>query len=123
MNTTGQNIFRGTATNVVQAHEIHGNVHFHATDPVLPIPNQLPPDVTHFTGRGTDLTKLDELLASRETDQPSAVIITAIDGTAGVGKTALAVHWARRRIDRFPDGILYANLQGFDPVNPRSIQM
>src|SRR5882724_948061 len=117
MNTTGRNIFRGSAANVVQAHEIQGGVHFHQADPALPVPSQLPPDVTHFTGRGTDLAELDSLLTSDEVHPPSTVIITAIDGTAGVGKTALAVHWAHRRSDRFPDGILYANLQGFDPVN------
>ena len=81
------------------------------------VPRQLPPDVWGFTGRQEQLKALDELLAGDRT----AVVITAIAGMAGVGKTALAVHWAHQVADRFPDGQLYVNLRGWaqgDPVRP-----
>ncbi|WP_433247082.1 AfsR/SARP family transcriptional regulator [Streptosporangium sp. CA-135522] len=74
----------------------------------------LPLDVYGFTGRNRELARLDAILASAG-EQPTAVIISALSGTAGVGKTALAVHWAHRIRDRFPDGQLYVNLRGFDP--------
>jgi DNA-binding SARP family transcriptional activator/tetratricopeptide (TPR) repeat protein len=82
---------------------------------VGPIPAQLPPDVHGFTGRDDELRELDGLLVAAG-DEPSAVVISAVSGTAGVGKTALAVHWAHRIQDRFPDGQLYVNLRGFDPT-------
>jgi len=78
-------------------------------------PAQLPRDVAGFAGRGEQLARLDALLGSGATEAPAAVVISAVSGTAGVGKTALAVHWAHRVADRFPDGQLYVNLRGFDP--------
>jgi DNA-binding SARP family transcriptional activator len=74
-------------------------------------PAQLPPDLAGFVGRTEHLRQLDALVAGDRT----AVVITAISGTAGVGKTTLAVHWAHRVRDQFPDGQLYLNLRGFDP--------
>ena len=74
-------------------------------------PAQLPPDVHVFSGREGQLRQLDALA-----DAPgSAVVIVAIDGMAGVGKTTLAVHWAHRVAGLFPDGQLYVNLRWFDP--------
>jgi DNA-binding SARP family transcriptional activator/tetratricopeptide (TPR) repeat protein len=83
------------------------------------VPAQLPADVHCFTGRDTELAELDSLIAA-PSSPPSAVVISAVTGTAGVGKTALAVHWAHQVQDRFPDGQLYVNLRGYDPALPVS---
>jgi tetratricopeptide (TPR) repeat protein/transcriptional regulator with XRE-family HTH domain len=78
-----------------------------------PVPAQLPADVAGFAGRTDQLNRLTRLLD--DGDMPTTVVISAIAGTAGVGKTALAVHWAHQILDRFPDGQLYVNLRGFGP--------
>ncbi|MGW8878672.1 AfsR/SARP family transcriptional regulator [Streptomyces mirabilis] len=80
----------------------------------LPVPAQLPLDLPTFTGRRAELA---EVLAPRSSEGRSAetVVISAIGGMAGIGKTTLAVHWAHRVADRYPDGQLYVNLRGFDP--------
>jgi transcriptional activator len=80
-----------------------------------PLPAQLPHRIPDFTGRDAELGRLDALLTADRGDSGTSVVITAITGTAGVGKTALAVHWAHQVSDRFPDGQLYVNLRGFDP--------
>src|SRR6185369_14920841 len=81
-------------------------------------PAQLPPPVSAFTGRADELAELDALLPDAGSSTPSTLAIAAVSGTAGVGKTALAVRWAHRVADRFPDGQLYANLRGFDATGP-----
>jgi DNA-binding SARP family transcriptional activator len=78
------------------------------------VPRQLPAPARHFTGRIAELAALDALLAEA-TAAGAPVVISAITGTAGTGKTTLAVYWAHRIADRFPDGQLYVNLRGFDP--------
>ncbi|HEY3470527.1 MAG TPA: BTAD domain-containing putative transcriptional regulator [Amycolatopsis sp.] len=82
-----------------------------APAPVAPRPAELPLDVRGFAGRAPELAALDE---------PGDVWV--ITGTAGVGKTALAVHWAHTARARYPDGQLYVNLRGFDaddePLTP-----
>jgi DNA-binding SARP family transcriptional activator len=83
-----------------------------------PVPLQLPADVASFTGRDHQLRRLDDLLAEVASSRNNAVVISAVSGTAGVGKTALAVHFAHRVRHRFPDGQLYVNLRGFDPSGP-----
>ncbi|NJC82914.1 AfsR/SARP family transcriptional regulator [Planosporangium mesophilum] len=80
-------------------------------------PAQLPPKPTGFVGRAAHLAELDGLLPDE--GQPDAhAVVVAITGSAGVGKTALAVHWASRARRRFPDGQLYVNLRGYDPRPP-----
>lgn len=82
-----------------------------------PVPAQLPPAVAGFTGRADPLGRLDAILHRAS----STVCIAAIVGVAGVGKTALAVQWAHRVRDRFPDGQLYLDLRGHahgPPVPP-----
>jgi DNA-binding SARP family transcriptional activator len=79
-------------------------------------PRQLPATVRHFTGRAAELAALTRLLDQAGEEAPGTVVISAIGGTAGVGKTALAVQWAHQIAERFPDGQLYVNLRGYDPA-------
>ncbi len=83
-----------------------------APPPTAAVPRQLPADVTAFTGRGAETAELDALMR-----EAGAAVIS---GTAGVGKTALAVRWAHRVADKFPGGQLYLNLRGYDPASPVS---
>jgi tetratricopeptide (TPR) repeat protein/transcriptional regulator with XRE-family HTH domain len=85
-----------------------------AANSLTVVPRQLPGPVRHFAGRRAELELLTGLLGEAST-VPDPVLITSIGGTAGVGKTALAVHWAHQVAHRFPDGQLYVNLRGFDP--------
>jgi DNA-binding SARP family transcriptional activator len=84
----------------------------------LAVPRQLPAPVRGFTGRAAELDQLSQLLDDASHGSPGPVLISAIGGTAGVGKTALAVHWAHQVAARFPDGQLYVNLRGYDPGQP-----
>ena len=79
------------------------------------VPRDLPIGVRNFTGRSSELRALTRALDESGTETPGTVVISAIAGTAGVGKTALALNWAHQIADRFPDGQLHVNLRGFDP--------
>ena len=80
---------------------------------------QLPADVTCFTGRSSFLRELDALAAAgRRTG--TGPVVALITGTAGVGKTAIAVHWAHSASAKFPDGQLYVQLRGHGPGSPVS---
>jgi hypothetical protein len=80
----------------------------------LTVPRQLPMEVRHFAGRRTELDQLSEPAHRAMTG--SAVVIAAISGPGGIGKTTLAVRWAHSVADRYPDGQLCLNLRGFDPA-------
>jgi DNA-binding SARP family transcriptional activator/tetratricopeptide (TPR) repeat protein len=83
------------------------------------VPRQLPAAVGHFTGRHGELEALAEVLCQAGND---TVVISAIDGMAGIGKTALAIQAAHRLSGQFPDGQLFVDLhgytQGHDPRSP-----
>jgi tetratricopeptide (TPR) repeat protein len=84
------------------------------------MPAQLPASGHVFTGRTNELAELDRLLPVTSAAS-TGLMVFVISGTAGVGKTALAVQWAHRVRDRFPDGQLYVNLRGYDagpPISP-----
>ena len=89
------------------------------SDADVVIPRQLPPNVSQFTGRSEQLLELDSLLKdARRT--PAAIVVSSVSGTAGVGKTALAVSWAHLVKKYFPDGQLYIDLRGYGPEEPMS---
>jgi tetratricopeptide (TPR) repeat protein/transcriptional regulator with XRE-family HTH domain len=79
----------------------------------LPAPHQLPAAPRMFTGRARELAHLDTVLGEQSRSGGTLVV----SGLAGIGKTWLAVHWAHRHVDWFPDGQLYANLRGFEPTD------
>jgi len=83
------------------------------------VPRQLPAGVPGFVGRDADIALLDKIMAVDGAGGDAApVVISAVDGTAGIGKTALAVHWAHRVKQHFPDGQIYLNLRGYGPGEP-----
>ena len=84
-----------------------------APEPTV-VPRQLPAAARHFTGREAELAALDRTAD----DAAATAVVSAVTGTAGVGKTTLAVWWAHRAAGRFPDGHLYVDLRGYGPGAP-----
>lgn len=113
-----RNELSGSADDVVLARDVSGGVHFHRTGRTpTPVPRQLPADVRGFVNRSEALDLLTQLSA----EAAKRVVVCVVAGTAGVGKTSLAVRWSHQVADDFPDGQLYVNLRGYDagpPVAP-----
>ncbi len=82
------------------------------------MPAQLPAAVTAFTGRGRELAELDAVPLGRGVGPVPGATVAVITGSAGMGKTALAVRWGHRVCDRFPDGQLFVDLRGYARAEP-----
>ncbi|MEV0698284.1 tetratricopeptide repeat protein [Saccharopolyspora sp. NPDC050389] len=95
-----------------------GDVHIHGSAGSVgrpwEVPRQLPATVRHFVNRTVEQDALTTLLNGAGHDH--TVLVSTVDGLAGVGKSTLVVQWAQQVRERFPDGELYVNLRGFDPV-------
>lgn len=111
----------------MQAGSVTGGIHFHGPGgekdrpPPGPPPRQLPADVHGFVNRVDELGQLNAVVAGENGD-PLVISVCVIAGTAGAGKTSLALRWAHQVQDRFPDGQLYVNLRGYDPGEPVTAQ-
>jgi DNA-binding SARP family transcriptional activator len=108
-----QEVLRRTRTWLAEELGLDPGTEFEQLEAELRLPAMLPP-TAGFTGRDKDIAKLDAATAG----DGLAVRIGAIVGTAGVGKTALASHWAHLRRDRFPDGQLYLDMRGYSSDPP-----
>jgi tetratricopeptide (TPR) repeat protein len=111
----GQSSGNTVGGHLIQAREVHLAPARSPLPSYVLATSRLPPDVAGFTNQTEKIEQLDSLLlpgGNRTTGRPP-VIISAIAGTAGVGKTALAVHWAHRVSEYFPDGQYYINLRGY----------
>ncbi|MFD4985679.1 AAA family ATPase [Streptomyces sp. NPDC058374] len=111
----------GSARDVLQAGHVHGDLHFHAAAPVsgeVPLPHQLPSGVSGFVGRSDELAELEAVLGG-DGSPHEHVPVVVIAGTAGVGKTSLAVRLAHQVSPHFPDGQLFVNLRGYDTGPPQ----
>ena len=107
----------GVGGPVVQAGVIYGDVRIASTPQrcAHDVPEQLPTAPVNFTGRSTEVAALESLARDPEVRCPPALVV--IVGSGGLGKTSLASYWLRSASDRYPDGMLFAELGGQDPVD------
>ncbi|MGW9347834.1 ATP-binding protein [Nocardiopsis flavescens] len=111
-----ENTAYGSPRAVVQAGTVHGGIHIASSAGLsAPVPRQLPLSATGFVDRATHLRRLDALAEEAQVRVPVAVL----SGPPGVGKTALAVHWAHSARTRFPGGCLYVGVHAHAP-GPRA---
>jgi hypothetical protein len=109
--------FSSAAEYVIQAQSMHGGVHIHrqaGSGESRVFPHQLPASLRHFVNRVVEQDALTTLLNGA--DRENTLLVSAVDGLAGVGKSTLAVQWAHQVRHRFPDGELYVDLRGFHAV-------
>jgi tetratricopeptide (TPR) repeat protein len=106
------NVASGFARNVVQAGSI-GSVVFKYDSGDVQVPQQLPMAATNFVNQEEVLARLDEAVQSDHSPRVYCVV-----GAPGVGKTAVVVHWAHLQTAKYADGVLFADLRGFDPAGP-----
>lgn len=94
-----------------------------ASRAAVPVPAQLPPGIPDFTGRSDEAALIAESLTRPANGRARTVAVTTIAGMGGIGKTALAVHVAHLLTDAFPDGQLYANLNGDADTRPEPAEV
>jgi tetratricopeptide (TPR) repeat protein len=107
--------------NIVQARDV-GGISIYGSPSAAherTVPRQLPGDVSNFVNREPELTALAEFLESAGEKGSNSAKVIVISGSAGVGKTALALHWAHAIRSQFPAGELYVNLRGYDDGPPQ----
>jgi tetratricopeptide (TPR) repeat protein len=110
-------VLSGTAANAVVAGAVDGGIHFHDSAQQERRPQQVPRSIGFFVNQQRALGELaDSSILTADYEFRNSVVL--ITGTAGIGKTSLAIHWAHENSALFPDGQLYLNMRGFDPSEP-----
>jgi DNA-binding SARP family transcriptional activator len=106
----------GDALRELQQQILHADPRLRTAPTARVVPRELPADVAPFIGRAAELAAVDRALTAGSAGLGPAVV--AVSGAAGVGKTALAMHWAHHALSRYPDGCLYVDLRGYGPEEP-----